>query len=100
MDKWIYISAIFSSLIIILIRSYYEYNSIYLLLMTFFCQLLLIYSYFNVFKNKEIVSQYFIVKILAGLLLIVPSIYLFKGELSLRKIIGIIIGIIALFLLA
>ena len=100
MDKWIYISAFFSSLIIILIRGYYEYNSSYLLLMTIVCQLVLIYSYFNVFKNKEMVSQYFIVKILPGLLLIIPSIYLFNGTLTLRKIIGIIVGIIAILLLA
>ena len=99
MDIWVYISAFFSSAIIILIRSYYEYNSNYLLLMTIFCQLALIYSYFNIFKNKEIVSQYFIIKILAGLLLIIPSIYLFNGELTFRKIIGIIVGIIAIFLL-
>ncbi len=100
MDIWVYISAFFSSAIIILIRSYYEYNSNYLLFMTIFCQLALIYCYFNIFKNKEIVSQYFIIKILAGLLLIIPSIYLFNGELTIRKIIGIIVGIIAIFLLA
>lgn len=100
MDKWIYISAFFSSLIIFLIRSYYKYKLSYFIILTIFAQWFLLYSYCQIFKDDNIVSQYFMVKILAGLLLFIPSIYLFENSITITKLIGVILGIIAIFLLA
>jgi len=100
MDKWIYISAFFSSLIIFLIRSYYKYKLSYFIVLTIIVQWFLLYSYCQIFKNDNIVSQYFIVKILAGLLLFIPSIYLFENNITITKLFGIMLGIFSIFLLA
>lgn len=97
--KWLFMASFFSSLTIIIIK-YYETNKNNLwLLVVALSECGLIYSYIKLLKNDDILTQYSLVKIIAILIVIIPSTLFFGSKLTIRKIIGLIFGISSIYLL-
>jgi multidrug transporter EmrE-like cation transporter len=98
-NKWLLIGSFFSALTVILIKYYENNNNILFLLVAVLSEIGLIYSYIQLLKNTDILTQFTLVKIISILMLVIPSIILFGNVLTIRKIFGLIFGIIAIYLL-
>jgi len=99
MSKWLFFSSFFSALTIIIIKQYEKTANNWLLLVTALTETGLIYSYIKLLKNDDILTQFALVKIIAIIMIIAPSILLFGSEVTTKKIIGLIFAIIAIYLL-
>ena len=99
MYKWLFIASFFSALTILLIKKYDETYNYWLLLVTVLSETGLIYSYIKLLKNDDILTQFVLVKIIAIIMIIAPSILLFGSEVTMRQIIGLIFAIVAIYLL-
>jgi len=93
------ISIIFSALTILIIKHYEKVPNNWLLLVAVLSEFGLIYSYIQLLKKDDILTQFALVKIIAILMVIIPSILLFGTELTISKIIGLIFGMIAIYFL-
>ena len=99
MSKWLFFSSFFSALNIIIIKQYEKTANNWLLLVTALSETGLIYSYIKLLKNDDILTQFALVKMVAIIIIIAPSILLFGSEVTTKKIIGLIFAIIAIYLL-
>ena len=99
MPKWLFIASFFSALTVIIIKQYKKTANNWLLLVTALSETGLIYSYIKLLKNDDILTQFALVKIIAIIMIIAPSILLFGSEVTTNKIIGLIFAIIAIYLL-
>ena len=99
LSKWLFFSSFFSALTIIIIKQYEKTANNWLLLVTALSETGLIYSYIKLLKNDDILTQFALVKIIAIIMIIAPSIILFGSEVTTKKIIGLIFAIIAIYLL-
>ena len=99
MSKWLFFSSFFSALTIIIIKQYEKTANNWLLLVTALSETGLIYSYIKLLKTDDILTQFALVKIIAIIMIIAPSILLFGSEVTTNKIIGLIFAIIAIYLL-
>ena len=96
---WLFISSFFSALTIVLIKYYQHFHNNWFLLATLLSETVLIYCYMQILNYDDILTQFSLVKIIAILLVAVPSILLAWTKLTKTKIFGIIFGIIAIYLL-
>lgn len=97
--KWLFISSSFSALTIFIIK-YYNQNAFnWLLLFAILSECGLIYGYIQILNYGDILSQFSLVKIIAILLVAIPSILFSWTKLTTAKIFGILFGIIAIYLL-
>jgi multidrug transporter EmrE-like cation transporter len=99
MSRWLMFSSFFSALTIIIIKQYEKTANNWLLLVTTLSETGLIYSYIKLLKNDDILTQFALVKIIAIIMIIAPSILLFGSEVTMRQIIGLIFAIVAIYLL-
>jgi multidrug transporter EmrE-like cation transporter len=99
LSKWLFFSSFFSALTIIIIKQYEKTANNWLLLVTALTETGLIYSYIKLIKNDDILTQFALVKMVAIIMIIAPSILLFGSEVTTNKIIGLIFAIIAIYLL-
>ena len=99
LSKWLFFSSFFSALTIIIIKQYEKTANNWLLLVTALTETGLIYSYIKLLKNDDILTQFALVKMVAIIMIIAPSILLFGSEVTTNKIIGLIFAIIAIYLL-
>ena len=99
MPKWLFFASFFSALTIIIIKQYEKTANNWLLLVTALTETGLIYSYIKLLKNDDILTQFALVKMVAIIMIIAPSILLFGSEVTTNKIIGLIFAIIAIYLL-
>ena len=99
LSKWLFFASFFSALTIIIIKQYEKTANNWLLLVTALTETGLIYSYIKLLKNDDILTQFALVKMVAIIMIIAPSILLFGSEVTTKKIIGLIFAIIAIYLL-
>jgi hypothetical protein len=97
--KWLLISACFSALTIIIIKYYENYNNNWLLMAAVLSECGLIYGYIQLLKLNDILTQFSLVKIIAILFVVIPSITFSWTKLTISKSFGILFGIIAIYLL-
>ena len=97
--KWLFIASFFSALTVILIKQYEKYTNNWLLLITALSEFGLIYSYIQLLKNDDILTQFALVKMIAILMIIIPNILLFESVLTMKQIVGLIFAVIAIYLL-
>lgn len=97
--KWLFFTSFFSALTIIIIKYYQKIQNIWLLLVALFSEICLIYGYVNILKNNDILTEFALIKIIAIIMIVIPSIILFKTELTTSKIFGLIFGSLSLYLL-
>lgn len=100
LHKWILISSFFSALTIIVIRYYLKYKNIYLLLVAMISEIGLIYSYINMLKKGDILTDFALVKIISVLIIIFPSMMFLDVELTNRKILGLLFAFMSIYLLS
>lgn len=98
-NKWVYIASFFSALTVIIVKQYEKTHSNLLLLVAVLSECILIYGYVKILAKEDILTQFALVKIIAVLFLIIPSILFFGTELTNKKIIGLIFGLGAIYLL-
>jgi multidrug transporter EmrE-like cation transporter len=97
--KWIFMAAFFSALTIIIIKYYNTNKDNLWLLVALLSECGLIYSYLQLVKRDDVLTQFSLVKTLAILMVIIPSILFFDSKLTVRKIIGLMFGIATIYLL-
>ena len=97
--KWLLTSSFFSVLAIVLVKYYSNFKNNWLLILALLCECVILYSYVQILNYGDILTQYALVKIIAILLVSVPSILLAWTKLTISKAFGIIFGIVAIYLL-
>jgi multidrug transporter EmrE-like cation transporter len=97
--KWLLLSSFFSALTILVIKYYEKNSNNLLLLVAALSETGLIYSYIQLLKKEDILTQFSLVKIIAILIVIIPSILFFGTELTISKIFGLLFGIASIYLL-
>lgn len=98
-DKWIILSAFFSTLTVVLVKFYIDTKDVWLLAVALASEAALIYGYINILENKEILTQFAVVKIIAIILSILPSIVFFGAHLSSKVVLGLIFACLSIYLL-
>ena len=92
-------ASIVALLSIYFIKQYIIDKNILYLVLALFSYLLLIYSYIKLFEIAEVSSTYTILQILQILIVLIMGIVFFKETLNMNKIIGIVLGLISVYLL-
>jgi hypothetical protein len=98
--KWLLIGSFLSALTVILVKEYNKIHINLLLLVAVLSEIGLIYAYINLLKKADILTQFTLVKIISVLILTVPSIIFFGTILTIKKILGLIFAVTAIYLLA
>jgi drug/metabolite transporter (DMT)-like permease len=95
---------IFASIIailpIFLIKEYIKTNKIFLLISAMICYFILMQTYINIFKHKEVGSTFVLLQGLQILLIVISSSLLFGEVITFHKTIGFISGGICIGLLS
>lgn len=98
-NKWLFIASFFSALTVIIVKYYDHFPNNWLLLVAVLSEMCLIYGYIKLLKHDDILTQFALVKIIAILMVVIPSILFFGTELTISKIVGLILGLISIYLL-
>lgn len=96
---WFILAVIMSAMPMPLIKKYLTTNNIFYLLVCGFIYIILTYGYVQILKNHTISKMYPLLKILSIILVFFIGVFFFNDELKLKNIIGIIMGIVAIYLL-
>jgi len=97
--KWLIIASFFSALTILMVKQYEQTTNYLYLLVVALSEFGLIYSYIELLEKGELVTLFALVKIISILIVIIPGIIFFGSILTTKKIIGLIFGLIAIYLL-
>ena len=96
---WPFIAAFFSALTIILIKYYVKTSNYFLLLFVLLSEISLVCSYIKLLETGNVVIQFALVKIISIFFVLLPGIIFFDTKLTNYKILGLILGIISIYLL-
>lgn len=97
---WFFIAAAAAAVPIPLIKLWTKTHNIQWILLSTFSYAILIYAYSIILADKNITIVYPILKVLSVLLVIAAGVFLFRNELDTKSIIGILLGIISIYLLS
>ncbi len=92
-------STIIALLPLIFIKKYIQSNKIIYLIITMILYFLLMLSYIKLFEKTELSSTYTILQILQILIVLFIGVLLFNESLTMNKIIGVILGLLSVYLL-
>lgn len=92
----IIIASIIAILPLYFIKKYIQYNKKYYIGITIILYCILTYLYINIFRKGDLSSYYVILQILQILLVVVAGLLLFNEKINIKKIMGIIFGIISI----
>jgi len=95
----LFIAAVFSALTIILIKYYVKTSKNIVLLGVLMSELFLICSYIKLLQNGNVVTQFALIKIIAIFFVTLTGIIFFGSKLTNYNILGLILGIMSIFLL-
>jgi multidrug transporter EmrE-like cation transporter len=93
------LATIIAILPVVFIKKYIQTREIYNLIIAFILYILLLLSYVKLFETEQVSSAYTILQILQILIMIVIGLIIFNESLTLNKILGIIFGILSIYLL-
>jgi len=97
--KWLLLASFFSALTILMIKQYEKSINYVYLLVAALSEFGLICSYIQLLKKGDLITQFALVKIISILIVLIPSIIFFNSVLTTKNIIGLIFGMIAIYLL-
>jgi multidrug transporter EmrE-like cation transporter len=97
--KWLLLASIFSALTVLMVKEYEKNSKYWPLLVATLTEIGLIYSYIQLLKKGDLITQFALVKIISILLVLIPGIVFFNSVLTTKNIIGLIFGMIAIYLL-
>jgi multidrug transporter EmrE-like cation transporter len=99
MNYYLFVSTIIAILPIIFIKKYIITKEIYNLILAFILYIFLLLSYIKLFETEQVSSSYTILQILQILIMIIVGIMIFNESLTINKILGIIFGLLSIYLL-
>jgi uncharacterized membrane protein len=102
MSKWglIGIAAIASTLPLPLLKSYIATKNNSYMLLAMLSNLIVVYTYFIMLQNQKMNIMYPFIKIISIVMVILIGTFFYEENLITKHKIGIVFGIIALYLLA
>lgn len=98
-NLWLFISTIIALLPLIFIKKYIQNQQIIYLVIAMILYFLLMLSYIKLFETTELSSTYTILQILQILIVLFIGVFLFNESLTMNKIIGVILGLLSVYLL-
>jgi drug/metabolite transporter (DMT)-like permease len=93
------VASVFSALIIITIKYYVLKSYNYLLLVAVLLSCCLIYTYVELLQIYDTFVSFTLIKIISILLVLLSSSILFGSKLTMRKLVGLFFGFIAIYLM-
>ncbi len=99
MNYYLIIATIIALLPLYFIKKYIQSNQILYLVITMILYFLLMLIYIKLFEHGELSSLYTILQILQILLVLLIGVLIFNESLTLNKVIGIILGLVSVYLL-
>lgn len=96
---WIILATIFSALPILLVKAYIDNKNLYWIAFAIIASIILIIPYIKIVRQHNVTTIYSLIMILSIILIIIVDVSLFKEHLTITNIIGIILGMIAIYLL-
>ena len=99
MNKHILLAAITGATNVVLVKQYIITKDICYIPILLLSGLITLYSYYNIFTSRDISNGYPIVKILSILIVVFFGIIVYDEKISYKKLVGIILSIIAMYLL-
>jgi len=97
---WIITAAILAALPVPFIKNYIATKNYIWIFLSVISYLILIMAYANLFSGQNIVAVYSLIKILSIIIVTVFGIVLFKNKLTVSLIVGILFGIVSIYLLS
>jgi drug/metabolite transporter (DMT)-like permease len=98
-NKWLFIASFFSALTILIIKFYERKPLHWLLLVALISESIIVYSYIELLKMDDILTQFSLVKIISIIFVLISSILFFGNVLTYKKIIGLVFGILGIYLI-
>jgi drug/metabolite transporter (DMT)-like permease len=92
----IIIASIIALLPLYFIKKYIQTNKKYNIIVSILLYCILTYLYINIFRKGETSNIYVILQILQILIVVIMGLILFNEKINIKKIIGIIFGIISI----
>ena len=99
MNYYLFLATIIAILPIVFIKKYIMTKEMYNLILALILYVLLLFSYIKLFETEQVSSTYTILQILQILIMIGVGIIIFNESLTINKSLGIIFGIISIYLL-
>lgn len=96
---WLIIAAITSAIPISFMKYYIETKNIRWIIFSIMSYLLLIYAYYIILNNKNIIVVYTISKALSILIVVITGYFLFNNKLDEKTITAILLLFVSLYLL-
>ena len=97
---WFFVAACAAAAPIPLIKMYTKTNEMYWIWLSIVSYATLIYAYSIILLDRNITIVYPILKVLSVLIVIGAGIVLFYNRLNLRSAVGILLGILSIYLLS
>jgi multidrug transporter EmrE-like cation transporter len=97
---WILIGAITAAMPVIFIEFYIKKKNIIWIALAILSYFLLIISYIVILPSNNIIIIYPLLKILSIIIVVLCGFFLFSKKLSIKGLIGILFGIISIYLLS
>jgi multidrug transporter EmrE-like cation transporter len=95
----IILASIVALLPIFFIKEYIKTNNKIYIIITILSYVILMIAYINIFKKKEIMTSYTLLQILQIIIISIISIFIYNEKLTIKKIAGLISGLIAIYYL-
>jgi uncharacterized membrane protein len=99
---WIITASIMAACVPIVITFYIKSKKLIWLVISFILFLFLIYAYYKIFNNGDglkLTSYYLTIKVLSILIIFLTSVIFFEEIFTYKKILGILLAILAIYLL-
>ena len=97
---WFLIAAISAALPIPIIKEYTISHNFLVIILAIFIYIILVLSYSIILADKNIIIVYPILKVLSAILVICSGMVFFNNKLDFDSIIGILLGIITIYILS
>lgn len=97
---WIIIGALLSALPLPLIKKYYQYHTKHWLLLALVVHVSLLYIYFELLREHNMSIIYPYIKLLSIIIVTTVGVIIFNENINMYNYFGIILSIIALYLLS
>jgi len=97
---WFLIAAVAAALPIPFIKQYTLDENLMWIVFSVLSYLILILSYYIILRDKNITVVYPFLKVLSVLMVVLAGLYVFHNQLTISSTVGIVLGILSLYLLS
>jgi hypothetical protein len=97
--KWAFIASLCTALSITMVKLYDMHDHYLFLLVSLLCQFGLVFSYLQLLRTADILTMFTFIKIVAIIMVVFIGILFFHSKLTVKKTIGILIGMLAIYLI-